>query len=250
MKRFVLCTVLLLLWTSSALGAEVREAFYSVGADVDAQGQISATRFDADVPAPISEVIVSAMKQWRFSPATSNGQPVPARTFIRVKVQTSPDESTPNQLLIIFAGNGPRLGREPAPVFPKKGIQSGESGFLLLEATAQPDGRLTDMSVSTRFEVWPMRLWYRKALLSAAQHWRAQPEEVNGIPVATRLRIPVNFILNGSDVSPRQLEALREADRQSAAADASTGIPRPSEQEVALDSPLRPSAVATVTSAP
>lgn len=91
---------------------------------------------------------------------------------------------------------------------------------------------------------------FKTAVLAAARKWHATPEQVDGQPVATRLRIPVNFTLDEPKFTARQINLLREAARENAAEADPSSIPLPSEQAVALDSPLQPSAVATIISAP
>ena len=95
---------------------------------------------------------------------------------------------------------------------------------------------------------------FKTAVLAAAKKWRATPEQVDGQPVATRLRIPLNFTISDQTFTREQIKILREAARKEAATAnieaTQSGIPLPSEQAVALDSPLQPSAVATIISAP
>jgi len=249
MKSVMLSAATLLLVCSfSAQAAEKREQTYSVGADVDAQGHITATQLDLDVPASIAPVLASAVKQWQFTPAKLNGRSVPAHTFISAKLQALPNTSGQYNLRISFEGNGPKLGRDGVqPKYPRDAIRAEQSAFTILEATVQPDGSLTDMSVSSEFEGWSLPPYFKAAVLAAAKQWHAIPEQVDGQRVATRMRIPVSFTLNPPRFTAKQIKILRAAAREEAAQPA---IPLPSEQEVALDSPLQPSAVATITNAP
>lgn len=251
MKHFMFCAAVLLVCALPARAADVREKFYTIGADVDTNGHVIATQVDADVSAPLAATLAAAVKQWQFVPAKRDGQPVPAHTFAYVKLQAIPDARGQYGLRISFEGNGPRLHNlQSPPHFPRKGANARESAFLMIDATAQPDGRLTDMMVSSRFEAWPVRGYFKSAVLDAAKRWYVQPEQVDGKPVATQLRIPVNFVLGGADFTTEQIRILREAAGKEAAEDDPSGIPLPSERNVALDSPLQPSAVATIISAP
>jgi hypothetical protein len=115
----------------------------------------------------------------------------------------------------------------------------------------QPDGHLTDMKVSNKFADWPVLPSFKVAVLAAAKQWHAIPEQVDGHPVATQLRMPFIFTTNGQTYTTQQIRILREAAHMDAAtATARSAIPLPPEQDVALDSPLHPSTVATVTNAP
>ncbi|MBT2144006.1 MULTISPECIES: energy transducer TonB [unclassified Rhodanobacter] len=255
MKKAIPCAAMLLLACSlTAYAAEKREQTYRVGADVDAKGHITATQVDPNVPASIAAVLNSAVKQWQFVPATLSGRPVPAHTFIRTKLQALPNASGQYDLRISFMGNGPRLDNRTPPRYPADALSRRQAAFLILDATVQPNGHLTDMKVSNKFADWPVPPSFKVAVLAAAKQWHAIPEQVDGQPVATQLRIPFIFTVDGQTYTAQQTRILREAARMhAAAADAETAqpaIPLPSEQEVALDSPLHPSAVATITNAP
>ncbi len=256
MKTVTLCIAALLLTCSlSARAADKREQGYTIGANVDAHGHVTATQLDPDVSAPIAAILATAVKQWQFVPAKLDGRPVPAHTFVRAKLQAVADAKGQYSVRIRFLGNGPRLdNKSRQPHYPQDAIRAREAAFTILEATAQPDGSLTDMVVSSKFEAWPLPRSFKLAVLEAARQWHVEPEQVDGQPVATHMRIPVNFNLNPPQFTMQEIKILREAARkETAAADAEAsqpGIPLPSDEEVALDSPLHPSAVATITNAP
>jgi TonB family protein len=256
MKNVMLCAGMLLLTGSlAARAAEPREQAYAIGADVDTTGHVTAIQVEQNVPASIAAVLTSAVKQWQFVPATRNGQPVSAHTFIYAKLQALPNASGQYDLHIRFAGNGPkfdRAGRQPP--YPREAVHKRQAAFVVLNATVQPDGRLADMTVSDRFAEWPVSASFKDAALKIARTWHFIPEQADGQPMATQVRIPINFTLRDQILTPEQVKILREAVRkETAAADAEAaqpGIQLPSEQLVALDSPLQPSAVATIISAP
>ncbi|WP_108472210.1 TonB family protein [Rhodanobacter thiooxydans] len=255
MKTAMLSAALLaLVCVLPAHAADEREQIFAVGVDVDATGHITATQVAPDVPASIAAVLSSAVKQWQFVPATLGGRSVPAHTFVYTKLQASPNASGQYDLRISFMGNGPRIVNRTPPRYPEDALRRRQAALLILEATVQPDGHLTDMKVSNKFADWPVLPSFKVAVLTAAKQWHAIPEQVDGHPVATRLRMPFTFTINGQTYTAQQIRILREAAHMDAAtAGAKTAqpdIPLPSEQEVALDSPLQPHAVATIISAP
>lgn len=252
MKRIMLGAAMLLLACSlAARTTGTPERYYLVGADVDANGHINATQVDPEVPASIAAVLAAAVKQWQFVPARLNGQPVPAHTFINTRLQALPNANGQYTVRVSFVSNGPRLYNKIFPQYPDHEAQSGQEAFALLDVTVQADGSLADMTVSSRFARWPLRGPFRSAVLLAARHWHATPERVDGQSVATHMRIPFNFTVVPARLTTRQAQILREAAQKDArAADAETSIPLPSDQAVALDSPLQPRAVATITNAP
>jgi len=249
MKSINLLIVGLLLACSlTAQAAEEREQTYVIGADVDADGHITATQFDPDVSAPFTALLSAAVKQWQFVPATLNGRRVPAHTFIKTRLQAVPDASGKYDLRISFMGNGPRLDQPTQPIYPRQEIILNHGAALVLEAVAQPDGHLTGMTVTGKPADLPGLVFFQRAVLEAAKHWRTTPEKVNGQAVATHLRIPMSFTIHRIG-SP---EVVKRVQQRTAAANAVAASVDPvaSDQVVALDSPLHPSTVRTITSAP
>lgn len=236
---------LLLTCSASTQAAHVRGHTYVVGADVDANGRITAIQVDTDVPANIADVLVSAVKHWEFVPATQDGHLVPAHTFIRAKLLAVPDNHGQDELRLAFVGNGPRLDKtNPTPRYPPDAARAGEQAFVFLDATVQPDGSVNDMTVRSQFANSPVRPSFEHAVLTAAKDWHATAEQVDGQPVATRMRIPVNFTLGVQRLTREQANSLSTAaGRKEALASAEANPPHTpfaSDQPVALDSPLQP----------
>lgn len=256
MKKTLECclAVTLLVCASTAWAGDVREQRYEVGTDVDAQGQITATQIDKQVPASIAALLTSSMRQWHFVPAQREGKPVPAHTFVSIKLRAAADAAGHYRMRISYEGNGPRVFTSlPAPKYPRQGVAFRQSEFVALNAIAEPDGHLSHMVVTSQFKDWPMHSWFENSVLTAARHWRLEPEMVDGTAVATHVRVPVTFTLDNSNFTPEQKRILRSAVSKQDAEDAQlagTDISLPSEQTVALDSPLKPSHVADITSAP
>lgn len=242
---------LLLICALPTQAAQVHEQTYEIGVDVDADGHITTTQVDVDVPADIAGVLASAVKQWEFVPASHDGHPVAAHTFIRAQLRTVPDTGGHDKLRLEFVGNGPSLDKtNPSPDYPLAAARAGQAAFVFLDATVQPDGSLTDMTVRSQFAGWPLRPSFEHAVLTAAQHWHAAPEQVDGQPVATQMRIPVNFTLSAQTFTAEQAKSLRDAaGRENAITNAEASppdIPHLSDQPMALDSPLHPRATAAI----
>ena len=108
MKNFCWCSIgaLILLCASALCASEVREQTYVIGADVNAQGQITATQIDKHVPASVSAILARSVRQWQFEPAKSGSKAVPAHTFVYTTLSASPDASAEYRLRISYEGNG------------------------------------------------------------------------------------------------------------------------------------------------
>jgi TonB family protein len=240
---------LLLVSSLPTQAAQMRARTYLVGADVDASGHITATQIDADVPADIADVLASAVKQWAFVPATRDGEPVRAYTFVRAKLQVAPDASGHSTVRIYFMGNGPKLDEtNVSPSYPRDAARAHQQAFVMLDATVQPDGSLTDMTVHTPSRRWPLQRAFTESVLVAARQWHAIPERVDGQAVATRMRIPLDFTLSTQPLSAAQADSMRETLREevsTAKAESSHfGDLFQSDQPVSLDSPLQPRTLA------
>lgn len=244
--------ILLLVCASVAWAGDVREQGYDVGTDVDAQGNITATQIDKDVPQSIAALLKSSLQQWKFQPAKRGDKAVASHTSVRMVLRAAPDASGRYHVRISYAGNGPRyLTRLPTPKYPPRAVAAHQSEFVVLNAVVQANGRLGDMVVTSQFKDWPMHSWFESSVLAAARHWHFEPETVDGTPVATHVRIPVTFTSPEPNFTQQQLGILRKDAAKQDADDAKlagTDISLPSEQTVALDSPLKPSHVADVIS--
>jgi TonB family protein len=226
---------------------EKRERTFFVGAEVDAKGQVTVNDVDADAPPGVADLLKRAVVQWHFVPAQVDGKPVSAHTFIRARLIAMPNAQGNYDLRVSFGGNGPKLIENNfQPTYPPHAIRMREQAFVLLDAAVQPDGSLADMKVSSQFEHWPVHD-FEAAVREVGKHWRAIPEQVDGKPVVTRVRIPFAFTFNQPSFTADQVKMLRQAAHKEEAADAKPGIPLPADQPVALDSPLQPSAVATIS---
>lgn len=242
----LLAACLLLVCSVPTHAAEVRGQIYQVGVDVDANGHVAATQVDADVPADIANVLASAVEQWAFVPATRNGEPVRAHTFVHAKLQVAPDANGHSTVRVYFLGNGPKLDLTDAvPRYPMEAARARQQAFALVDATVQPDGSLADVTVRSRATSWPLPRAFSESVLAAAMHWHAIPERVDGQAVATHVQIPIEFTLSGLPLPGKQARALREAFRREAAAATASGHGTfQSDQPVAVDSPLQPRTLA------
>ncbi|MEO8810068.1 MAG: energy transducer TonB [Rhodanobacter sp.] len=255
MKGFKFLAVgLLLAWSMSTQAAPVQEKIYVVGADVDSHGHITATQVDADVPAKLASVLASAVQQWQFMPATRNGQPSPAHTFVRARLQAAPTAGGQYTVTVNYIGNGPKFHKgNVAPEYPRDEARAGRQAFVMLDATVQPGGSLADLTARSRFKDWPLNPAFGRAVVEAARNWHATPEQVDGQPVATHMRVPVTFTLKNSRFNREQTRILRDAalgERSIAdSGNKQSAAPFPMDQPVALDSPLQPRNVTTTGNA-
>lgn len=121
------------------------------------------------------------------SPAASaptSVAPAPAATNPPAQVEPALSEPVITQ--------SPRYAEPPArPAYPALARRRGWQGEVWLEIEVGPEGRSAEPVLlrSSGFELLD------KAALEVARQWRFVPEQRNGRPVATRVRIPVQFAL-------------------------------------------------------
>lgn len=150
------------------------------------------------------ESAVGAAKKWKFKPFIKNGIPVKVATIIpfnfafseRVKDVPPPPDSPSagvggDQPVHITQGaaQGLLLHRVN-PVYPLSAVQNRVEGMVLLAATIDKDGRVSELkAVSGPRDLIP-------AAMGAVQQWRYKPYLLDGRAVQVQTQITVNFTLS------------------------------------------------------
>lgn len=215
---------------------------------VDADGHAVAAADDT-VPAPLRAVVERQIAAWRFMPARSDGAPVAATTWVSVAACLVPDGDN-YRISIGYERNGP--WQPPSVNFspsmpPAALLRAGINTELQVDYTVQPNGRGSFTAVAFADDVpAQFRPWYTAAMRMWVKAQRFQPEQVEGRPVATRMRVPVSMDLAplaGHRAQARQrADAWREQQRlreQLSPACIAAGDDGSARLGVALDSPVR-----------
>jgi TonB family protein len=231
--------LVLLAWSAVSLAAEpaTRGEEFTVGADVDTRGHIVAVQVDKGVSAQIATVLGQAVKQWRFAPPIVDGKPVSVHTWIHVDLRAAPRAGSGYAVSVRYIWNGPREDKNSkrvSPRYPYDRIRARDQAFVVVAATVNPDGSITDPVARSRVEGWPLPESFAKSAEDAVRQWRALPERVDGKPVAGRVFWPLTYTQKPSEFSPSEIEALRAAARK-------RGDPHADDREV----PLPPKLVVT-----
>ncbi|MBW3568155.1 MAG: TonB family protein [Proteobacteria bacterium] len=87
--------------------------------------------------------------------------------------------------------SGGELIHAEKPVYPRRALRQGEEGYVLLEFTITPDGRVIDPAVTKASP----RGRFEAAALHAIRRWEYQPFSENGKPVARRASQVLEFRL-------------------------------------------------------
>jgi TonB family protein len=95
----------------------------------------------------------------------------------------------------------PRKIKDVAPLYPEDAKKAGVSGVVILEATVDGEGNVTDARV---LRSAPM---FDDAALAAVRQWKYEPTLLNGAPVPVLMTITVNFQLKASETPPADPDA-------------------------------------------
>ena len=218
------------------------EVYVGGVADIDAQGKVEhldllpvADKGSKELADQLAPLIKSTISNWEFVPATENGKPAPAHTFVHGVVEFRP-KGKDYEARSVYIGNGPDIEKSTALVYPHDMISSRTQAIPTMLVLVQPDGRLTDIHLESAQSTGGHRVGeFLVAAKEAMSSWHATPETVDGHPVTTWVRMPITFDLRDAESHLRYDPKLeRSIDSPAAPPKLSTG-----DQAVALDSRIK-----------
>ncbi|MEF9978656.1 MAG: energy transducer TonB [Thermomonas sp.] len=205
----------------------------TVRVDVDASGKPVKVEAPADLPESIRAFIEKRVASWQYAPARQNGVPVSAVTFVMVGACAMP-AAEGYRLGLDFKGNGPAVV-DPGPWFmrppqyPGEAQRGGAEGSFQVSYSIRPDGTTTLGSIvpiETNTGSRHARV-FKQAIASWIEAQRFQPEQVNGVAVATEVSFPVDFELRDGgnrQAYGNELKARALASKECIAASAPSGL--------------------------
>jgi protein TonB len=87
----------------------------------------------------------------------------------------------------------PRYRSHPSPLYPIESLRRREEGVVLLDVEVGPDGRASQISLN-HSSGFPS---LDGAAVDAVYAWSFEPARAGGLPVSTRVVVPVRFSLVG-----------------------------------------------------
>ena len=84
----------------------------------------------------------------------------------------------------------PRKIHDVRPVYPPAARESGVEGLVVLEATIDPTGEVSDIEVLKSVPELD------EAAIAAVEQWRYEPTLVDGEPVSILMTVTINFMLS------------------------------------------------------
>lgn len=159
---------------------------------------------------------IAAVKQWKYTPTTLNGAPVPVIMTVTVNFTptatggtaaggvmqsgAAPTQSakTPPEPVFLNGREVLRIGgnvkaperiRYVQPVYPEEAKNARVSGIVIIEAVVDESGHVASAKVLRSV------LGLDEAAIAAVLQWEYTPTTLNGVPVPVLMTVTVNFTL-------------------------------------------------------
>lgn len=207
MTRLLLAVLLLMVplagMTAKPEGAA--KTFWIAGwVTLSAEGQV--TGFDPDplyeLPEALREPARQLVSATDFEPARIDGVGRVSRSWLRAKLELEPQGDS-----YAVAMNDPHLGPRPRDhYFPRFGAPPTRPARFILSYRVNVEGKVEQVVVEPIDERLPNGL--AKTVQDSTRAWRFEPIEVNGVPVASRIRAPMVVYRWGTDVESPVLPPL------------------------------------------
>lgn len=168
----------------------IEPAPFAATVDIDTQGSVTAVRqLSTPISPTLQAKLAEQLRQWRFEPAMQDGKPVAWSTTLFGNVP--PMGGWPN-----YFRHGPRPLVSTPPRYPKSSLGMQISTRSLIEADVDANGRVSAARV-VAVSSYPGDRNMAMAMASAAElavrSWQFEPETRAGLPVASRVLVPIGI---------------------------------------------------------
>jgi len=171
-------------------------------------GDIGAVRLVSGHPL-LAPSAIEAVKQWKYQPYLSNGEPVEVTTNLQINFSLAGNPPSgvvgdtpgvPADVIGKGAGGLPRISeavmrglrtQKIDPVYPSTALQAGIQGFVLLNVRIDKDGNVADVTLVGGH---PLLV---QAAIDAVKQWKYQPFLLNGAPADVETTVRLRFDLSG-----------------------------------------------------
>lgn len=186
---------------------------------LDEEGVPQRVEAPEQLPTPVREAIESQVKDWRFQPATVDGEARAGVTYLALDACAVPAASGDLNLAVGYSFGGPMLagsftGRVMPPRYPPEAVRASAQGEWVVTYQILPDGTVQWISMAPEGKTNPKtRRYFEPVLRAWVAGMRYLPEEVDGRPVGGEVSMPVQFKL---DLTKTDRRALRQEINSSA----------------------------------
>lgn len=160
---------------------------------INEEGKVLFPRIEEGGVPALNDNVIEAVSRFKFKPVTMDDAPVLVRTFWSVEMKAhNPDDFV---YQIKELDKVPKPTRTVRPNFPPYLLSSGIQGRVTLVFTVDEKGNVVDPVVELSSD--PL---FSEAALEVIVDWKFKPGYLNGEPVKTKIRMPLEFnILPGFD---------------------------------------------------
>lgn len=188
-------------YTQDALRAKI-QGVVEIEAIILADGTVGDVRIhkSLDKVFGLDLEALAAARKWRFTPAASNGKPVPFKVIIQLEFRLgqkpgSADEEfekgaeregTPGLVL-------PEVAWEEKPKYTSEAMRNKVQGIVGIQVVVGPDGKVVRARVTKSLD---KTYGLDDEAMTAAMFWRFKPGTLNGKPVPVLMNITLEFRLH------------------------------------------------------
>ena len=138
----------------------------------------------------VRPAIERGLAQWQFAPARKGGQPVASSLRLGFVLRVAPNPKDGNKI--------PEVIKQPRPIYPAVMRSNGMVGNVTLNFIVDEDGCAREPAV-----VRSNNPNFEQPALDGILRWTFKPGITNGMPVKTRMQIPISFsLLDNADSDP------------------------------------------------
>jgi hypothetical protein len=225
---------------ASAVAAQAAVQFRATAhVVVEADGVPSRAEASHKLPEPIRQAVEQHVLQLRFQPVVVDGVARTASTQVLLEACAVQQPGGELSLAIDYRSNGPGYSSgeaRPTPLtYPRAAAEAAVEGTFDLVVRVETDGSAMVESIK---RLRGNQRMFERDIRAWVEAQRYVPEQVDGVPVATRLTQHVDFYVFAPYREQRGLgsEEARRASQRCAAAGADG---QPAHDPVVLDSPLK-----------
>ncbi len=154
---------------------------------LDAEGKLTGVDLPTDLAAELKAAIDASLPQWNFSPAREANQAVAGPLSLSLVIQRP------------LLGENYDIKTRPqnvklvSPSYPYALHRHGVGGQVLCSFVVDKEG-----NVKNAYAMGSSHPFFREAALEALREWKFKPATLNGVPVASRVEIAIQFTPPGN----------------------------------------------------
>lgn len=193
-----------------------RAAEFSAEMDISVatDGSVASVVPDATLPAPVRQLLVQRVSQWRYRPATWQGRNVPYDTRVALRLQGVPTTQGGYALRVLGFGSlrNPESRWPAPPRYPPSAQRQGIGGTFIYAVMIDTDGDVAELRLIDSPQIGGK---YQKELDQASREailaGKFSPAKVEGNAVACVRLVPMSFATGEPIPDTKEAREARKA---------------------------------------